>query len=171
MEVTGSSRKEEDQGDMTGTEGGRGPTAAPAASATSADSPPAVPSDPEVLEKPVRRRFSAEYKLRILEEADRCSESGGLGALLRREGLYSSHLTTWRRQREEGILGGLTPKKRGRKARAKNPLEEENRRLRRETQRLAAKLKQAETIIDVQKKLCEALGLPTARGETSDNEE
>ena len=136
-----------------------------------AGAPPSGSSDPEVLEKPVRRRFSAEYKLRVLEEADRCLESGGLGALLRREGLYSSHIRTWRKQREDGILSALTPKKRGRKARARDPLEEENRRLRRETQRLSAKLKQAETIIDVQKKLCEALGLPSGNPERSDGEE
>jgi transposase-like protein len=76
----------------------------------------------EVPEKPVRRRFSAEYKLRILAEADSCTESGQLGELLRREGLFSSHLSTWRRQRDEGALAGLTPKRRGRKAKPKNPL-------------------------------------------------
>ena len=109
--------------------------------------------DPAVPEKPVRRRFTAEYKLRILREADRCTESGQLGALLRREGLYSSHLSTWRQQRDEGTLAGLTPKRRGRKANPDAPLIAENERLKRETQRLAAKLRQAETIIEVQKKL------------------
>jgi transposase-like protein len=69
----------------------------------------------------VRRRFTAEYKLRILREADRCTESGQLGALLRREGLYSSHLSTWRQQRDEGTLVGLTPKRRGRKANPDTP--------------------------------------------------
>jgi len=78
----------------------------------------AAERDVEVPEKPARRRYSAAYKLRILEEADACSEnSGELGALLRREGLYSSHLNTWRRQRREGTLAGLSPQKRGRKAR------------------------------------------------------
>jgi transposase-like protein len=72
--------------------------------------------DPAVPERPVRRRFTAEYKLRILREADRSPGPGQLGALLRREGLYSSHLTTWRKQREEGTLAGLRPKRRGRKA-------------------------------------------------------
>ena len=72
--------------------------------------------DPEVTPKAKRRRFSAEYKLRILAEADGCTQPGEIGALLRREGLYSSHLTTWRRQRDEGQLYGLTGKKRGRKA-------------------------------------------------------
>jgi transposase-like protein len=116
--------------------------------------------DPAVSEKPVRRRFTAEYKLRILREADRSTESGQLGALLRREGLYSSHLSTWRQQRDEGTLAGLTPKRRGRKATPDAPLIAENERLKRETQRLAAKLRQAETIIEVQKKLSEILGIP-----------
>ena len=80
---------------------------------------------PEVPEKPVRRRFMVEYKARILAEADACTEPGMLGELLRREGLYSSHLTTWRRQRDEGALAGLTPKRRGRKAKSKNPLADE----------------------------------------------
>jgi len=113
-----------------------------------------------VPEKPVRRRFTAEYKLRILREADRSSEPGQLGALLRREGLYSSHLTTWRQQREEGTLAGLSPKRRGRKASPEAPLVAENERLKRENQRLLAKLRQAETIIEVQKKLSEILGIP-----------
>jgi transposase len=113
-----------------------------------------------VPEKPVRRRFTAEYKLRILHEADRCTESGQLGALLRREGLYSSHLTTWRQQRDAGTLAGLAPKRRGPKPNPDGPLIAENQRLKRETQRLAAKLRQAETIIEVQKKLSEILGIP-----------
>jgi len=108
---------------------------------------------PEVLERPVRRRFTVEYKLRILAEADACSEPGMLGELLRREGLYSSHLSTWRRLRDEGVLAGLTPKRRGRKAKLKNPLADENRRLERENERLKEQLRQAELIIDVQKKV------------------
>ena len=149
-----------------GTEGGRSPTGVPpaTAAATGPEGPMAgngklIP-DPAVAEKPVRRRFTAEYKLRILREADRSTESGQLGALLRREGLYSSHLSTWRRQRDEGTLVGLTPKRRGRKANPDAPLIAENERLKRETQRLAAKLRQAETIIEVQKKLSEILGIP-----------
>ena len=109
-------------------------------------------SSPEVAEKPVRRRFSAEYKLRILAEADACTEPGQSGELLRREGLYSTHLSTWRRQRDEGVLAGLTPKRRGRKAKPKNPLADEVARLQRENERLKTKLHQAELIIDVQKK-------------------
>ena len=108
----------------------------------------------------MRRRFTAEYKLRVLREADRSAEFGQLGELLRREGLYSSHLNTWRRQRDEGTLAGLTPKRRGRKANPDAPLIAENERLKRETQRLTAKLRQAETIIEIQKKLSEILGIP-----------
>jgi transposase len=110
-----------------------------------------VTPSPEVLEKPVRRRFSVEYKAKVLAEADACTEPGMLGELLRREGLYSSHLATWRRQRDEGALAGLTPKRRGRKAKPKNPLADEVARLQRENGRLQEKLRQAELIIDVQK--------------------
>ena len=80
-----------------------------------------VRPDPEVSEKPTRRRFTAEYKLRILRLADDCTKPGSIGALLRREGLYSSHLTMWRRQRERGALDGLQPNKRGREAAKRNP--------------------------------------------------
>jgi transposase-like protein len=119
-----------------------------------------IAPSPEVLERPVRRRFTVEYKLRILAEADGCTEPGMLGELLRREGLYSSHLSTWRRQRDEGALAGLTPKRRGRKAKLKNPLADENRRLERENERLKEQLRQAELIIDVQKKVSEMLNIP-----------
>ena len=115
--------------------------------------------DPEVLPKAKRRTFSAEYKRRILEEADNCTELGQIGALLRREGLYSSHLTTWRRQRDRGLIQALSPKKRGRKR--KDELEREVARLQRENERLRANLEQAEMIIDVQKKLSRLLGLET----------
>jgi len=149
-----------------GTEGGRSPTGVPPTTTPAAalGGPAAgngrlIP-DPAVAERPVRRRFTAEYKRGILREADRAIESGQLGALLRREGLYSSHLSTWRQQRDEGTLVGLTPKRRGRKANPDAPLIAENERLKRETQRLAAKLRQAETIIEVQKKLSEILGIP-----------
>ena len=116
--------------------------------------------DPEVPEKKPRRRFTAQYKLRIVEEADMLKESGQIGALLRREGLYSSNLTTWRRQRDEGQLQALSPKKRGRKAQQKNPLAERVARLEKENRRLQDQLKQAKTIIEVQKKISEILGIP-----------
>jgi transposase len=119
-----------------------------------------IAPSPEVLEKPVRRRFTVEYKTQILAEADACTELGMLGELLRREGLYSSHLTTWRRQRDEGALAGLTPKRRGRKAKPKNPLADEVARLQWENERLREKLRQAELIIDVQKKVSEMLNIP-----------
>jgi transposase-like protein len=120
------------------------------------DVPMHIP-DPEVVPKAERRKFSAEYKRRVLEEADACTESGQIGALLRREGLYSSHLTTWRRQREAGLLEALSPKKRGRNG--KDEMERELVGLRRENERLQARLEQAETIIEVQKKLSHLLGL------------
>ena len=115
--------------------------------------------DPEVVPRAKRRRFSAEYKLRILEEAEACSEHGQIGSLLRREGLYSSHLTTWRRQREQGQLDGLSPKKRGRKPAVDEALAKELAELKRDKQRLENRLQQAETIIEVQKKLSGLLGL------------
>jgi transposase-like protein len=120
--------------------------------------------DPEVIAQAKRRRFTAEYKLRILEEVAQCQEMGAIGALLRREGLYSSHLTTWRRQQTEGQLQGLGPKKRGRKP---DPQAAELARLQRENERLTARLEQAETIIEVQKKLCQLLGLPPAETDGS----
>lgn len=118
-----------------------------------------TPPNPEVPEKPVRRRFTAEYKLDILHQADLCTEPGSLGALLRREGLYSSNLTSWRRQRDEGTLAALKPKQRGRKAAAPDSVALENERLRKENARLAKRLKQAELIIDVQKKVSQILGI------------
>jgi len=117
------------------------------------------PGNPEVPEKPVRRRFDAAYKQRVLEEADRLSQPGDLGQLLRREGLYSSLLSSWRRQRDEGVLAGLAPKRRGRKAKRKDAAAREIERLRRENERLSQRLKQAETIIEVQKKVSEMLGI------------
>ena len=114
------------------------------------------PPDPEVPEKARRRRFSAEYKLAILREADRCTEPGQIGALLRRERLYSSHLVDWRRQRDTGALQALA-RKRGRKP--ADPARVEVERLRRENERLAHKLGQAERIIELQGKLSELLGI------------
>jgi len=118
-----------------------------------------VPPDPEVPEKKRRRKFTAKYKLRILAEADSCTEPGQLGALLRREGLYSLNLTVWRRQREEGLLDALSPKKRGRKKKPKNPLAAEVARLEKDNRQLQQKLKQAELIIEAQKKISQILGI------------
>ena len=115
--------------------------------------------DPEVVLQAKRRRFSAEYKLRILEEVDACHEPGQIGSLLRREGLYSSHLTTWRRQRERGQLEALSPNKRGRKPSVDEALANELAELKRANQRLEKRLQQADTIIEVQKKLSGLLGL------------
>jgi transposase-like protein len=114
--------------------------------------------NPEVVAKPTRRRFTAEYKQRILAEADTAkAEPGAIGALLRREGLYSSHLVDWRRDRAAGIRQALTPQPRGPKA-TRTPLGEENAQLRRENQRLTEHLRQAELVIDVQKKVAALLG-------------
>jgi transposase len=113
--------------------------------------------DPEVPERVRRRRFSASYKLRVLREADACrSNTGALGALLRREGLYSSHLTNWRRQRERGELEALQPRRRGRAP--TDPAAVELARLRRENERLSQQLATAETIIEIQKKVAGLLG-------------
>jgi transposase-like protein len=120
--------------------------------------------DPEVPERATRRKFTAEYKLRILQLADGCADAGSLGRLLRREGLYSSNLTTWRRQRDKGILKGLQPARRGRKSMEPNPLQPEVLKLRKENERLEKRLKQAELIIEVQKKVSQMLGLDLPEG-------
>ena len=125
--------------------------------------------DPEVRAVAKRRQFSAAYKLSVLAEAERVSEPGAIGALLRREGLYSSQLTQWRREREAGALEALS-RRRGRKAKSTAEqkrmaaLEVRNARLERE-------LSQAHTIIEVQKKLCTLLGLPPAAHEASNGSE
>lgn len=114
-----------------------------------------TPPDPQVIPKAERRRFSAEYKQRILAEADACTERGQIGALLRREGLYSSHLDKWRTQRARGVLQALTPQQRGPKP---DPQAAEIAQLRRENEQLRTRLQRAEHIIEVQKKLAELLG-------------
>ena len=127
-----------------------------------------VAPDPEVSEKSGRRRFSASYKARIVREADACKEPGEVGALLRREGLYFSHLANWRRDYRKGAESALCDDKRGRKP-AKNPLTPEVEKLRRELERTEKKLKQAELIIEFQKNLCEILGISPA-GISNDGE-
>ena len=121
--------------------------------------------DPEVVPTAKRRQFSAAYKRRILEEADACTGSGEIGALLRREGLYSSNLTRWRRQREREEL---EPQKRGRKGPDRHS--REMARLQRENERLRSQLERAEAIIDVQKKLSTLFGLPTAETNKDEHE-
>lgn len=115
--------------------------------------------DPEVAEKPKRRTYTAQYKRRVLEEADQAQESGAIGALLRREGLYSSHLITWRRQRDAGMVAGLS-QKRGRKPQPVDPSVKRIAELEREVERLQNSLAQAESIIEIQKKLSSLLGVP-----------
>ena len=137
------------------TEGARRATGV---SSPSAGAAVAVAPDPEVVEKASRRRFTAKYKLQVLEEADRC-EPGDIGALLRREGLYSSHLTTWRRQREAGALAALTPRQRGRRGHTVDAQGTRVAELEREVERLRQRLLQAETIIEVQKKVSLLLGI------------
>ncbi len=122
--------------------------------------------DPEVTERAKRRRFTAEYKLRILREVERCKVPGAIGALLRREGLYSSHLTSWRRERDRGAEAALVAKKRGPKKKAVDPrvklLERENARLKR-------RLGRVELMLDIQKKASEMLGIPLSHPDKDEN--
>lgn len=129
--------------------------------------PPPVPASPELSDHPRRRTFTAKDKLRILAEADRAAATGGIGAILRREGLYSSALTSWRRQRDAGAIGGLSPAMRGPKTAEPNPLATELTRLQQDHARLTQRLTRAEAIIDIQKKVAALLGIPLA---PSDNE-
>ena len=115
------------------------------------------PEVPERLERARRRQFTVGYKLRILSEADATRTTGEIGGLLRRDGLYSSHLAAWRRQREEGILNALSPRRRGRPTRS--PEQRELTRLRQENERLSQRLVAAETVIEVQKHVALLLGL------------
>src|SRR5713226_7479089 len=125
--------------------------------------------DSEVVAKPKRRSFTAEYKQRILQEAEAAAVTrGGLGALLRREGLYSSLLAYWRRERANGIRDALTPQKRGPKSK-RNPLQEENLKLQRQVGQLTEKLRKAEIIIDVQKKVAALLGRPIPEADPEEN--
>ena len=115
------------------------------------------PRDTEVVPKAKRRQFMVAYKKRILAEVDGCTEAGQIGSILRREGLYSSHLSTWRRQRERGEWGGASASHRGRPA--KSEFEQELAPLRQENERLQQRLAQAEAIIDIQKKVSQLIGL------------
>jgi transposase len=118
--------------------------------------------------KAERRRFMAEYKLKVLREADHCEQPGEIGALLRREGLYWSNLITWRKQRERGELAGLSARKRGPKRREKNPLTERVRELERETFRLKRRAERAEGIVELQKKISQILGIELGESTETD---
>ncbi len=120
---------------------------------------PLSTSEVEVMAKPTRRRYSAEYKLRILREADASTQRGEIGALLRREGLYSSNLTAWRKQREKRELEGLSQKRRGPLPKENNPLADKVKALERETARLRARAERAEGLVELQKKVSEILGI------------
>jgi transposase len=149
-------------GDLAGAERSEGERSDPQRSAAiakaGADSVTHARPDPEVVAKAKRRTYTAEYKQRILAEAETVAATrGALGALLRREGLYSSLLAYWRRERADGILEALTPRKRGPKSK-RNPLEEENQKLRRQNALLSEDLRKAHIIIDVPKKVAALLG-------------
>jgi transposase len=147
-----------DEAAGAGTEGGRRPTVVPAPAAAA----------PEMSDRPRRRTFSVQTKLRVLAETDRATDVGGVGAILRREGLYSSSLADWRRQRDSGALGALAPAKRGPKPAARNPLAAELAQAKRENARLGRRLEQAEAIIEIQKKVAALLGIPLATPDSDD---
>lgn len=128
------------------------------------------PTSTEVTERPTRRRHGIEFKKLILDEYERCAK-GERGALLRRHGLYSSHIDGWRKQRDAGAEEGLMPKKRGRKTEPSNPLARENADLKRKLARAERALTQAHAIIDIQKKVAEALGLPLQTIDSDESDE
>jgi len=148
--------------DAAETEGARRATGVSADGAPEEGSP-----DPEVVEKAKRRRFTPEYRLKIVRAAEACKGTGEIGALLRREGLFSSQLSTWRRQREEGALEGLRARKRGPKAKAVDP---RVKKVEQENARLVRKLKKAEAIIAFQKKVHELLGIPLKPFESEEDD-
>jgi transposase-like protein len=126
---------------------------------------PHMAVETEVVAKATRRRFTAADKLRVLREAERCTKPGELSALLRREGLYSSHLAAWRAARKRGALTGLNPRPRGPKAKPADPRDRKIVELERENRRLTARLERAEGLIEVQKKVSQLLGIPLANDE------
>jgi transposase len=139
-----------------GTQGGRRPTIVPAPAAVS----------PEISGRPRRRTFTVQDKLRILAETDRAADTGGIGAILRREGLYSSSLGDWRRLREAGAIGALVPARRGPKIAEPNPLATELALSRKDNARLMLRLARAEAIIELQKKVADLLGMPLAQSDS-----
>ena len=133
---------------------------------TGARGPEGAP-DPEVTERAKRRRFTAEYKLRILRKADACKGDGDVGALLRREGLYSSQLTAWRRQQDEIAKAGLKARKRGPKGKVVDP---QVKQLKRENARLKRRLERVELMLTIQKKASEMLGIPLNPPDKDEND-
>ena len=119
-----------------------------------------TPEDVQVAAKPQRRSFTAEYKRRLLKEADACTTTGAIGALLRREGLYSSHLVEWRRARARGELAGLTPRTRGRKATPVDPRDRKIAELERQLAQMTGRAERAEALVEAQKNLAALLGRP-----------
>ena len=142
------------------TEGARRATGVFPAGAPAPEAPALGSADAEVVAKPQRRRFTAEYKRRIVREADRCTTPGAIGALLRREGLYSSHLTTWRAARDRGELEALTPKKRGPKGPPLDPRDKQLAEQEREIAKWKKRAERAEALVEVQKKVAALLGTP-----------
>ena len=130
-----------------------------------------ITTDSEVVQRAVRRRFTVDYKHRILTEVDAAADTRTIGRILRREGLYSSHLTNWRKTRDRLQRAALEPQKRGPKPSPKNPLQTENAKLTRENARLNKKLRRAELIIDLQKKVSQILGITLPVLEESDDDE
>jgi len=142
------------------TEGARRATGGFPAGAPVPTPPVVSEGDTEVVAKPQRRRFTAEYKRRIVREADRCTTPGAIGALLRREGLYSSHLTTWRAARDRGELEALAPRKRGPKAAPPDPRDKQLAEQAREVAKWKKRAERAEALVEVQKKVAALLGTP-----------
>jgi len=158
MKVVERTRVDDQLGETEGARRATGvsPSGAPAAGPP----PPTMGSETEVVAKAQRRRFTAEYKRRIVREADRCTTTGAIGALLRREGLYSSHLTTWRAARDRGELEGLAPKPRGPKVVAPDPRDKKIAEQEREIGKWRKRAERAEALVEVQKKVAALLGTP-----------
>src|SRR5271169_6262373 len=157
MKVVEKQRVDEVAGE---TEGARRATGVFPGGALGSESPAPTTAETEVVAKAQRRRFTAEYKRRIVREADRCTTSGAIGALLRREGLYSSQLTMWRAARDRGELEGLTPKKRGPKAAPPDPRDKKIAEQERELGKWRKRAERAEALVEVQKKVAALLGTP-----------
>ena len=160
MKVVEKKDKGERMEEAGETEGARRATGGFPAGAPAAGAPVEEKAEVEVVAKAARRRFTAEYKRRIVREAERCTKAGEIGALLRGEGLYSSHLRTWRAARDRGALEGLAPKKRGPKVTPPDPRDKRVAELERSEERWRKRAERAEALVEVQKKLAALLGAP-----------